>query len=206
MMGHCSDPFWGSPLLSDNVWALWNGWRGPPGSFALHAPVSQAAWNCNNTPCLLTSSQLATCAHSAWEVMSPLFAWSTSTWVQDPNLLPTLPHLGSSQWWHLCSVRPLSAHSSVFDIKLWAHWGQEPCLILFTPSIWQGAWDKRTFKHMLNSFIHSFNKCLLSIYYGLDILLDARNIIMKKRTELLVLDIYNPAGEMDAQQIITQLP
>jgi len=30
--------------------------------------------------------------------------------------------------------------------------------------------------------------------------------MMKKRTELLVLDIYNPAGEMDAKQIITQLP
>ena len=68
-------------------------------------------------------------------------------------LLPTLPHLGSSQWWHICSVRPLSAHSSVFDIKLWAHWGQEPCLIHFTPSTWQGSWDKQTFKDKLNSFI-----------------------------------------------------
>ena len=44
---------------------------------------------------------LAHAAHSAWEVMHPLFAWSTSTGVQDPNqvspVLPTLPHLGSSQ-------------------------------------------------------------------------------------------------------------
>lgn len=33
----------------------------PFGSFALHAPVSQAAWNITDTSCLLTSSQLGTC-------------------------------------------------------------------------------------------------------------------------------------------------
>lgn len=111
---------------------------------------------------------LAHAAHSAWEVMHPLFAWSTSTGVQDPNqvspVLPTLPHLGSSQWWHLCSVRPLSAHSSVFDIKLWAHWGQEPCLIHVTPSTWQGAWiNGHSNTCWTHSFSHSTNVCWASI-------------------------------------------
>lgn len=166
-MGHCSDPFWGSPLLSDNFWALWNSWRGPPGSFALHAPISQTAWNSTNPPCLLTSSQLGTCCSFCLESHASFIC-----------LVNFYMSSGSKSGYHLfCQPSLIWAHLSDGIYAQWDH-----CLLILLSStlnyglieVRNHAWFTSLLelgkgpgisRHSKTSWTHSFNKCLLSIYF-----------------------------------------
>ena len=168
MMSHCLNPFYGSPLLSDNFKPFGMADMVLQDLSPLHSlympQLSWGAWDPTNTPCLLMSSRLCTrcplcleshayfiCRFNFYMSLGPksgiISCQHSLTRLNDP------PHLGSSQGWHICSVITVCS-PSVFATNLWAHGGQEPCLIHFTPSTWQGAWHKADIQTFVE-FIHS---------------------------------------------------
>ena len=159
MMGHCSDPFWGSPLLSDNVWALWI--------------------ICSTCP------SLPSCLEYHWHMSSHVLpTWHMLLILPGKSCILYLPGQLLQEFriqirYHLfCQPSLIWAHLSDGIYAQWDHCLLTPLSLTLNCGLTEvrnRAWftslpapgkglDKRTFKHMLNSFILSFNKCLLSIY------------------------------------------